>query len=79
VDRRNELRIHECFYGWSEIASVSDPDGSVFQIHAHIANVTKLIGRDGETARALQIIVGDKRSAGRQPIDIDAVLWGDTR
>jgi predicted RNA-binding protein YlqC (UPF0109 family) len=41
-----------------EIGLTSDPAGSVFWIHVHPEDLEELTGSRGQTARALQIIVG---------------------
>jgi predicted RNA-binding protein YlqC (UPF0109 family) len=41
-----------------EIDSVPNQDGSMLWIRTHPMDVARLIGKNGQTARALQIIVG---------------------
>jgi uncharacterized protein len=41
-----------------EIVLVSEPDNSVFCIEAHPEDLNELIGAGGQTARALQTILG---------------------
>jgi predicted RNA-binding protein YlqC (UPF0109 family) len=50
-----------------EIVLLTYPEGSIFCIHAHPGDVSKLIGNGGKTARALQCIVGASgRKLGRR-------------
>ena len=41
-----------------EIVLVSNPEGSIFRIHTHPEDMSELIGRGGQTVRALRTIVG---------------------
>lgn len=54
-----------------EIAMVSDEDGPAFLIQAHPTDVGRLIGRNGQTARALQTIVGASATKPGQRFSID--------
>jgi predicted RNA-binding protein YlqC (UPF0109 family) len=68
VDRPNDV----------EIALISSHEGFVFVVRAHQTDVGKLIGRNGQTVRALQIIAS---AAGLKPglrFKIDVVQESDT-
>jgi predicted RNA-binding protein YlqC (UPF0109 family) len=46
---------------------VSDEEGDVFQVQAHESDRGRLIGKNGQTARALQVIVNaNARKTGRR-------------
>ncbi len=54
-----------------EVELVSDEEGDVFQVEANKADLGRLIGKNGQTARALQLIVNaNGRKTGRR-FDID--------
>jgi predicted RNA-binding protein YlqC (UPF0109 family) len=56
-----------------ELDSFSGEDGTIFRVEANPADVGRLIGKGGQTARALQSIanVNAGRSGPRYFIDID--------
>jgi len=61
-----------------EIVLLSHPEGSIFCVHAHPGDVSKLIGNGGKTARALRCIVGASgRKLGRR-LTLD-ILQGAAR
>jgi uncharacterized protein len=54
-----------------DVELVSDEEGDVFQVEANKADLGRLIGKNGQTARALQLIVNaNGRKTGRR-FDID--------
>jgi predicted RNA-binding protein YlqC (UPF0109 family) len=49
-----------------EVEFISDDEGEVFQVQAHEADLGRLIGKNGQTVRALQLIVNaNGRKTGR--------------
>ncbi len=56
-----------------EVELISDEMGAVFQVEANQADVGRLIGKGGQTARALQAIVNANasRSGRRFQIEFD--------
>jgi predicted RNA-binding protein YlqC (UPF0109 family) len=55
-----------------EVEFLSAEDGDVFQIQAHEEDLGRLIGKNGQTARALEAIVNAsrRRSGRRYHLDI---------
>ena len=50
-----------------EVQFISDEDGEVFEIRAHPDDLGRIIGKNGQTARALQLIVNaNARKTGRR-------------
>jgi predicted RNA-binding protein YlqC (UPF0109 family) len=55
-----------------EVEFISDEDGDVFQIQAHETDLGRLIGKNGQTAKALELIINARarKSGHRYHLDI---------
>jgi hypothetical protein len=60
---------------------VSDEEGDVFQVEANKADLGRLIGKNGQTARALRLLVNaNGRKLGRRfDIDFDERQYDEQR
>ena len=55
-----------------EVGFISDEEGEAFQVRAHGEDLGRLIGKNGQTAKALQAIINasGKRNGRRYQLDI---------
>jgi predicted RNA-binding protein YlqC (UPF0109 family) len=58
-----------------QVDLISDEEGDVFQVQANEADLGRLIGKNGQTARALQVIgnANGRKTGRRFHIDFDAI------
>lgn len=60
-----------------EVDFISDEDGHTFQIQAHERDLGRLIGKNGQTAKALELIINANRRRTGRRYRLDIVESGD--
>ncbi|HEV2646986.1 MAG TPA: KH domain-containing protein [Acidobacteriaceae bacterium] len=62
-----------------KVQFVSDEDGSAFEVRANDADLGLLIGKKGQTARALESIVNSNRKRTGRHFHLDIVGTGEEK